>query len=136
MVGLMIMRLILAIAFLALLAIPAQAQTRQCTKITPFQHTTPTGPVWIVPGVQNQRVYYCGFMLAQKGNTLDFKIWFAADAGCVETGTLGPTWSLPTDMAIVNRTEQVGPYGPYGFGICIQTFGSGALTGAIYWEQF
>jgi hypothetical protein len=94
---------VLAIALLALCALPAQAQ-RQCTKITPFQHTTPTGPVWLVPGVQDQRVYYCGFMLAQKGNTLDFKIWFAPDAGCGEQGTLGPTWSLPTDMAIVNRT--------------------------------
>jgi hypothetical protein len=140
MVGLMIMRLILAIAFLALLAIPAQAQTKPCDQIVMFQHAAATGPVEIVPGIDGQRIYPCGFMLAQKGNTLDFQMWGAQDH-CVGGPVLGatlftPRMSLPTDVQLVNRIEHAGPSSQYGASICIQTWGTGGLTGAIYYAQF
>ena len=138
----MIMRLILAIAFLALLAIPAQAQTKPCDKIVMFQHATATGPVELIPGIDGQRIYPCGFMLSEKGNTLDFQMWgVAASDHCVSGPVMNaelytPRMSLPTDVQLVNRIEHAGPAGSYGFSLCIQTWGTGGLTGAIYYAQF
>jgi len=132
---------VLAVALLALFASEAQAQ-RQCTHTSWFQHTTPTGPIEIVPGVDGQRIYPCGFMLTQKGNTLDFQMWGTPFGLCVNGSGFSnaqlftPQLSLPTDVQLVNRLEVVGPFTPPGYSLCIQTFGAGALTGAIYWEQF
>ena len=123
------------------LVVPAKAQTKPCSDVSWFQHLEATGPVEIVPGKTDQRVYPCGFVLAQKGNTLDFQMWVApmgtCDVGPTQSGNvLTPKMSLPTDVQLVNRIENVGPVAPAGYSLCIQTFGSGALTGAIYWAQF
>jgi len=127
-----------AVAVAALLfAPPAWAQGRPCDQVTPFQHATPTGPVEIVPGIANQRIYFCGFSIAEKGPTLDLKIWSGGGVLCaIGSKDLSPQWSFPNDFALVNRIEHVGPFSNVGDSLCIQTFGSGALTGTIYWTQF
>jgi len=128
-------RYILLLACFLLLPTAAQAQ-RPCQHATAFQHIAPTGPIEAVPGQPGQRVYFCGFMVAQKGNTLDLRIW-AADPGCAgNLLDLSPQWSFPNDFAIVNRLENVGINSPLGASLCFQTFGTGGLTGMLYWEQF
>lgn len=132
--------LVLALAglFLVLPASPAAAQTRPCDRLVSFQHAEATGPVEIVPGKPNARVYQCGIVLAQKGNTLDFKMWTAQPGSNCTGGTsdLTPQFSLPVDVVMVNRIENVGPSSEPGQSLCIQTLGSGGLTGVVYWAQF
>jgi hypothetical protein len=131
------MKHMLALLLLLLTCASAQAQTKPCDNARYFQHTVATGPVLLVPGVPNQRIYFCGFVLAQKGNTLDFKVWSTDQPDCSTTlEAFSPQWSLPTDVQMVNRRETVGNSTDYGAGLCIQTFGTGALTGAIYYAQF
>jgi hypothetical protein len=128
----------LALAFLILIAsiVPASAQ-RPCDQTSTFQHDIATGPVEIVVGKPDQRIYPCGFMLTQKGNSLDFQMWSAvAGSNCVPVTFWTPRMSLPTDVAFTNRIENAGPSLPYNNSLCIQTFGTGSLTGAIYWAQF
>lgn len=132
-------RLALAAAmFLALIPEAAAQTTRSCQRATPFQHLTATGPVEIVPGKPDARTYSCGFVLAQRGQSLDFQYWSAkAGTACAEEITaLTPVFSLPADFVMVNRLENVGPASPPGHSLCIQTFGQGGMTGIIYWEQF
>jgi hypothetical protein len=134
-------RLLLALLMLWIFCAGAQAQ-KPCTQISTFQHTAPTGPVEVVPGIADQRIYPCGFMLTQKGNTLDFQMWAAPAGTCANGPNFGstivfsPQLSLPVDVQLINRLESVGPVGSPGYSLCIQTFGAGALTGAIYWAQF
>src|SRR5215203_26720 len=133
-------RLLFALAALLALTAPVTAQTaRPCQMSTPFQHLVPTGPVELVPGVPGLRTYSCGFVLSQKGQSLDFRFWSAkGGTGCLEEVTaLTPVFSLPSDVVMVNRLENVGPYTPPGHSLCIETTGSqGQLTGIIYWMQF
>jgi hypothetical protein len=132
-------RLMLPLALLLLLwPTTARAQTRPCDQIYVFQHTVPTGPVEAVPGVPNQRIYPCGFVLTAKGNSLDFRL-FAAQPGssCLaESEAFSPQMSLPASPELVTRVENVGPSTEVGFSLCVRTYGSGALTGAIYFAQF
>jgi hypothetical protein len=132
------MQLVIAALFLLLSVMPAQTQTRACDSQTPFQHLVPTGPVEIVVGKPGQRVYPCGFVLSQKGNTLDFKIWASPPgSSCgIDDEDFAPQMALPTDVQLVNRIPTVAGSTKEGYSLCIQTFGSGALTGVIYWAQF
>jgi len=117
-------------------AVPALAQ-RQCNQLTPFSHTVPTGPVVAVPGDPTKQIYYCGFTLASKTNTLDFKIWASEAPDCSRQSIpLTPQWSLPNAFALNNRIETTGAASNYGSTLCFQTFGSGTLTGVIYWAQY
>jgi hypothetical protein len=89
-----------------------------------------------VPGVSGQSIYYCGFVIAEKGNTLDLKVWASSAADCsVDSEDFSPQWSFPNDFAFSTRVAETGLYSPYGHTLCIQTFGTGALTGVIYWTQ-
>jgi hypothetical protein len=131
-------RLLLALLMLSMFCAGAQAQ-KACTQVSTFQHTVPTGPVEVVPGIADQRIYPCGFMLSTKGNSLDFQIWESPAGNCGAPALrvlFSPQMSLPTDVQLINRLENVGPAGPPGYSLCIQTFGAGTLTGAIYWDQF
>jgi len=125
-----------AVALLILFAVPAQAQ-RQCDRIVSFVHSTATGPVIVVPGVDGKRIYTCGFSLAEKGPTLDIQIFTGAGPACA-IGRLDqtPIFSFPNDATFNNRVDTVGPHSEYGDALCIQTFGSGAITGMIFWAQF
>lgn len=118
----------------------AQAQgTRACDKVLGFAVVAATGPTEHVVGKPNQRVYPCGFFVSQKGQSLDFAMWFAAPGtNCAgDQQPVLPQISLPSDVAIVNRTESVTYSSPMGYSLCSQTFGStGGLTGAIYFAQF
>lgn len=128
-------RLLLALGLLFALSFPAQAQ-RACDQATPFQHATATARTALIPGVAGQRIYYCGFMIAQKGQALDLQITYGTGVNC-GTNTHGSlVYSLPNDFALVNRIENVGPHTDLGESLCVQTFGTGALTGVIYWAQF
>ena len=133
-------RLLLALATLIVLTAPVAAQsTRPCQFATPFQHLTATGPVEIVPGKPDMRVYSCGFVIAQRGQSLDFRYWSAkSGTGCAEEVVgLTPVFSLPSDLVMVNRLENVGPSTPPGHSLCIETTGgTGSLAGIIYWAQF
>jgi hypothetical protein len=130
----------LAIASLAILWLTsnAAAQTRPCDRFTPFQHTVATGPVEIAPPIANQRIYFCGFALIEKGTTLDFVAMTGTGTNCGTDTIEMFRLELPNDLAFVNRIEMVGPSGDFGRGLCIQTIGpvGARLTGVIYWAQF
>jgi hypothetical protein len=109
---------------------------RACAQQTAFSHTAATGPIAIVPGVSGQSVWYCGFVIAEKGNTLDLKVWASAQADCSGTiESFSPQWSFPGSFAFSTRVSETGLYSPPGYSLCIQTFGAGALTGVVYWTQ-
>lgn len=130
------MRWILTLVFLLLTTSLAAAQAR-CDKYTAFQHINATGPVEVAVGKENQRVYVCGYMLVQKGNTLDFTLLTGKGPNCTLERKNVYTLELPNDLALVNRIETVGPVGEPGYSVCIQTTGSNAkLGGVIYWAQF
>jgi hypothetical protein len=126
-----------------LLSSAALAQTstispglRACSQQTAFLHNAATGPVAIVLGVAGQSIWYCGFVIAEKGNTLDLKVWASAAADCSSTNeSFSPQWSFPNDFAFSTRVAETGLYSNPGDTLCIQTFGTGALTGVIYWTQ-
>jgi hypothetical protein len=124
---------------LALLLWPAIAHAqRACDRIAPFKHINATGPIELVPAVPGQRVYYCGFTILQKGNTLDLIITVGQGTNCgMNTVQFTPQMELPNDFALSSRTETVGPYTEPGFALCIQTIGSNAkLGGMIFYAQF
>jgi hypothetical protein len=130
----------LSVALLLMLVAPisAQAQTRPCNRATTFLHVNPTGPVEIAPPLANQRVYYCGFVLAQKGQVLDFKVLTGTGVNCGTDQTLILSLELPSDLVLVNRIASVGPSAPPGQALCIETVGAAGarLSGVIYWAQF
>jgi hypothetical protein len=130
-------RAIILLAFL-LCAPGAHAQTRPCEHATGFKHLIPTGPVEIVPAIAGQRIYYCGFTILQKGNTLDLIVMAGQGTNCdTNTVQLTPQLELPNDFALSNRVESVGPATEPGYALCIQTLGTNAkLGGLIYWSQF
>src|SRR5262245_35410246 len=128
-------RLLVAFVACMLMASSAMAQ-RQCDKVTTFAYTTATGPVEIVPGQPGLQIYYCGFALANRGPTLTIKVWGGTVGTCAVVEDFGPAWEFPNDLAIVNRVETVGPHTGPSESICLQTSGTGSLTGAIYWAQF
>jgi hypothetical protein len=109
-----------------------------CDRVMPFSHTiASTTPVELVPAVPGQRVYYCGFMITQKGNTLDLIIMVGQGPNCATNQIkFTPQLSLPNDFALSSRMETVGPYSDAGYALCIQTLGTGALCGMIYFAQF
>jgi hypothetical protein len=127
-------------ALILFLLMPTEALAqRQCDRVETFQHEVATGPVEIVPAVAGQRIYLCGYMLAQKGTTLDLQLTFGQGSTCATNRqTVTPVFSLPSDLVIVNRIETIGPASEIGVSLCIQTIGpAGArLTGAIYYAQF
>jgi hypothetical protein len=129
------MRILLAALLLAMGLHGAQAQ-QACNSIAPFRHDVATGPVNIVPGIGGQRIYFCGFVLNSKAATLDFKVWTGVGATCTGGQDLSPIWSLPNGFALVSRVPTTGPSGNLGDGLCIQTFGTGSLTGVLYYTQF
>jgi len=125
----------LAIAFV-FYAQPAHAQ-KTCSQASVFDHAAATGPVELVKGVANQRVYLCGFFLSKKGQTLDLQIWSGDPNTCSgATRDFTPHLTFPNDLAVSNRLDMVGVHSEIGQSLCIQTFGQGALGGIIYWEQF
>jgi hypothetical protein len=128
----------LSMALLLILVAPisAQAQTRPCTNAVAFKHAAPTGPIEIVAGKSNERVYYCGFVLVERGTTLDFIMLTGTGTNC-GTNTINLlSLELPSDVALVNRVESVGPASEIGHSLCLQTSGTGKLSGIIYWAQF
>lgn len=129
-------RFVLGILILLALAIPAEAQ-HSCDRLSFFHHVNATGPIEIIPADPTKRIYFCGFMLTQKGNTLDFEILLGHGTNC-DTDTQSMMFlELPNDFALTNRIEQVGPVTEYGWALCIKTSGSNAkLGGVIYWAQF
>jgi|SRR6516164_2905925 hypothetical protein len=132
------MHLVIAALFLLLFTAPAMAQARQCDQAVGFQHATATGPVEIVPGIAGQRIYPCGFSLMERGAALSFRI-FGAQPGTnctVEGTTFTPTLDVPNDVQFNNRVATVGPASAEGNALCIQTIGTGALSGVVYFAQF
>ena len=111
---------------------------KACDRMASFQHIVATGPIEVVPAKEGQRIYYCGFTIMQKGNTLDFIITIGQGTNCnTNTLQMTPQLQLPSDFALSTRQETVGPYSEPGYAMCIQTIGStGALTGLIYYAQF
>lgn len=134
------MRLLTTLALLLCFGSSASAQTisRPCDSGTYFKHVVATGPVEIVPGKEGQRVYFCGFMFTQKGNTLDLIVTVGKSPNCsVETIQITPQLELPADFALTNRIETGQPIGGPGFALCVQTLGtSGKLSGVVYFTQF
>jgi len=127
----------LAIIVLLALMSGANAQAHVCDKMATFSHAVPTGPVELVPAVPNQRVYYCGFTITAKGNTLDLILSTGTGTNCATNNTpLTPQMVFPNDFALSSRQDSVGPYAEPGYALCLQTFGQGTLGGIIYFAQF
>lgn len=130
-------RLALALFMLLVCIVPAQAQ-RPCDKFAAFTHDVATGPVEIVPADTQKRIYFCGFVLTQRGNTLDFRAMLGRGVNCATDTIQLLNLELPSDLVLVNRIESAGPSSDYGYALCIQTTGptGGKLGGVIYWAQF
>ena len=128
-------RLLIGILILLAFAIPAEAQ-RACDQVTSFFHTAPTGPVQIVPPNPSQRVYFCGFVISQRGQSLDFHVTLGQGTNCQNNPTEIVNLVFPSDVVLSNRIGTVGPSGDYGYGLCLQTTGQGGLGGILYWAQF
>ena len=127
------------LAFLLCLCGSVQAQTtsRPCDSGTYFSHTTPTGPVAVVTGEPGKRIYFCGFMVTQKGNTFDLIVTVGGDDDCkINKIQITPQLSLPNDFALTNRIEYGQPIGEPGASLCVQTLGQGALAGVFYFTKF
>jgi len=133
------MRFGVTLALLLGLCGSAQAQTvsRPCDAATYFKHEIPTGPVVVVTGEEGKRIYFCGFMVTQKGNTLDLIVTVGSGQNCsVNTIQITPQLELPNDFALTNRIEVGQPIGPPGASLCVQTLGAGKLTGVFYFTKF
>src|SRR4249920_2197070 len=119
------------LAVIALLALTSGANAQHaCDRMVGFKHAIPTGPVEIVPAVANQRVYYCGFTITAKGNTLDLILTTGTGTNCADNNTpLTPRMEFPNDFALSSRQESVGPYSESGYAMCLQTIGQGTLGG-------
>jgi len=129
-------RTIGALALLSLTwAMPALAQ-QVCDQATPFNHQLPTGPVEIVPAQPNKRIYFCGFFVSARGPTLDMTVMLGQGTNCGTNTRQILFDNFPSDVAVSNRVERVGPAGDPGYALCIQSSGTGSLTGLIYWAQF
>lgn len=130
------MRFVLGLGLLFLLAAPAQAQ-KPCDKVVGFSHTKAVGPVELVAAVAEQRIYFCGFTIIQKGNTLDLIIMVGEGKNC-ETNRvpLTPQLELPNNSALSSRQDTVTISSDPGAALCIQTLGNGKLGGMIYYAQF
>jgi hypothetical protein len=125
---------IFALLFLGMIA-PAEAQN-PCNQFTRFNHAGPTGPIEVAKGDPAKRIYFCGFLLAQKGNTLDFHLLIGQGTNCSENPQQLVYLQLPNDVQLSNRIEHVGPSGDYGYSMCLQTTGTGLLGGVLYWAQY
>ncbi len=130
-------RIILAAILLVGLCGTAEAQ-RACDKTTSFKHINATGPIEVVPAVADKRIYFCGFTITQKGNTLDMIVMVGQGVNCAtNTVAITPQMEFPNDFALTTRAETVGPNSPPGYALCIQTLGTNAkLGGLIYYAQF
>lgn len=130
------MRFVLGLGLLCLLAAPAQAQ-KPCDRVVGFSHTKAVGPITLVPAVPDQRIYFCGFTITQKGNTLDLIIMVGEGKDCETSRVpLTPQLELPNNAALSSRQETVTISSDPGAALCIQTLGNGKLGGMIYYAQF
>lgn len=117
----------------------AQQVSRPCDSGSYFRHEAATGPVAVVVGKPGARIYFCGFMFTQKGNTLDLIVSVGKGPDCAgEKIQITPQLELPADFALTNRIETGQPIGGPEFGLCIQTLGAAGakLAGVIYYAQF
>jgi len=131
--------LLTLLMLLLLLCGSAHAQTisRACDAATYFKHEIPTGPVVVVTGEEGKRIYFCGFMVTQKGNTLDLIVTVGKGDACqINTIQITPQLELPNDFALTNRIDYGQPIGEPGASLCIQTLGAGKLTGVFYFTKF
>jgi hypothetical protein len=127
---------VFAAALLFLASLPAAARTAPCDKTASFAYAAPTLDV-LVSGVAGQRIYPCGFTVMQKGPALDFQLSTGTGPSCsLAKNNITPVYSVPNDFAVVSRIERVGPSSAVGESLCIQTFGSGNLSGVVYYAQF
>jgi hypothetical protein len=134
------MKTLTAIALLCLCGSAyGQEVSRSCDKSASFKHVLPTGPVELIPAVPGQAIYFCGFTIVQKGQTLDM-ILFMGDpnSNCATNSVqLTPQLSLPADFALSTRVATAPPMpNSKSKAMCIQTLGNGALTGLVFYTQF
>jgi hypothetical protein len=116
-----------------------QEVSRGCDKAVGFKHVVATGPVELIPAVPGQSIYFCGFTIVQKGNTLDLIVMIGQGQNCATNRKdLTPQMSLPADFALSTRIPASPPMpGSEGYALCIQTIGTtGALTGLVFYTQF
>lgn len=117
----------------------AQPVPRPCDKMVPFSYDGPTTVREIVPAVAGARIYFCGFTLLQKGNTLDFRITIGKGTACgTDTQYMTPQLQLPSDVQITTRAEMVAQSTEPGFALCLEAPGASGskLGGMIYYAQF
>jgi hypothetical protein len=89
-----------------------------------------------VPGVAGQVIFFCGFTIGNKGNTLDLRIFASSASDCsIDSEDFSPQWSFPGSFFASTRVDQSALATKPGYSLCIQSFGSGALTGLVYWVQ-
>jgi hypothetical protein len=131
------LKLLLAGLLLVVLAVPAQAQEKRgCDQTTFFNHSAPTGPIEIAPA-SDKRIYSCGFFFSEKGNTLDFVVLTGQGVNCAINQQQIFYLTLPNDAVVSNRVDTVGQaVADYNYALCIQTVGTGALAGFLYWTAF
>jgi hypothetical protein len=133
------MRLLLAL-IISLVGAAAQAQeiARACESRYIFTHAAATGPVVVVPGTGQARIHFCGYAIVQKGQALNFQVIAGKGATC-QTGTilLTPLIETPSDFQMTTRIPSIPPQqGTEGMSICLQTTGTGRLSGILFYSIF
>jgi len=135
------LRIALPVALAMLCALgavrPATAQGIICNQGSSFHHNNATGPVEIAPAQDGQRIILCGFIVVQKGNTLDLHVLIGQGTNCDTNQRELFYLQFPNDVAFANRGSDIFQPGDFDYAMCIQTTGSNAqLGGILYWTQF
>lgn len=134
------LRWAIALALLFGLAMQAKGQElqRTCENRYVFSHAVATGPITVVAGEAAKRVYFCGFIIAQASQSLGFQVTMGKGTNCA-TGTvpLTPMFETPSNFAMSTRIPATPPApGSEGMSLCIQTSGTGKLSGILFYSLF
>ena len=127
------------LVLLLLLPCKAMAQ-RPCDQSRASITTGTVGPIEKVTGDPKKRIYICGYIIMPvappPGGDLDFQLTTGTGTNCATNSViLMPRMHVPTS-GIVNRITYASEATPPGHSVCLQTWGTAAVTSVFYWAQF
>jgi hypothetical protein len=122
---------------LLLPALPAAAQ-RACDQFRSNTTTAPQPITEMISGQLGKRVYLCGWVLINSGQSISFTLYTGTGVNCADNQTvLLNTLSMPPNTVLANRIATAdGEYSPQGHSLCLQVTGSGNISAIWYWAQF
>lgn len=126
--------LLLALLLLLLGAATAEA----CTNTTPIVGDT-EGVLELVPGVEGQRIYLCGWVLTSpsSGPVTDVQLVAGRGANCTtDQIAITPVLYMSNGTPIVNRVTEPAETVPAGLSLCGKLAKNGVVSGIVYWAQY